>query len=173
MNSSQFYMEKVEFVEDVERYYTIIKQELEYIIEQISEGYIDLNAFYIAMIPFEPDINGKLIGSEKTGIQIQCNHIREKVHITDPSIEPRNSGSPFENLDESSINLEKCKQYAKNIKFPYIYRHGGIGNSKNHDDIEKEVVKILKRNNLNGNDSKVFTSNWIEYGPFLLYLSHA
>ena len=168
MNSSQFYEETVEFVEDVEDYYAISKQELEFIIEQVCEGYIDLNAFYIAMIPFEPDIDGILVGSEKNRIHIKCNHIREKVQITDPSIELRDIGSPFENLDEASINLEKCKQYAKNKKFPCIYRHGGIGNSKNRDDIAKELVKVLEKNNLNGNGSKVFTSGWIEYGPFLI-----
>ena len=78
MNSSQFYEETVEFVEDVEDYYAISKQELEFIIEQVCEGYIDLNAFYIAMIPFEPDIDGILVGSEKNRIHIKCNHIREK-----------------------------------------------------------------------------------------------
>lgn len=79
---------------------------------------------------------------------MQCNHIREKVQITDPSIKSRDNGNSFENLDESFINLEKCKEYAKSEKISCICRHGAIIQYANHEDIAKELVKVLEKNNL-------------------------
>ena len=71
-----FYEKNKDFVCDIQDYVLKIETELKYIISEISGYKLKINSFQIAMIPFQPDINGVFIGT--TGRKFfECNNIRE------------------------------------------------------------------------------------------------
>ena len=166
-----FYEKNKDFVCDIQDYVLKIETELKYIISEISGYKLKINSFQIAMIPFQPDINGVFIGT--TGRKFfECNNIRE---ILGKSLQCREifeleieKNRMIEEQD-SAWNLKKCEIYSKSLmQFPFIQRFGSIPNIKGHDEISTETLKILNEYN-DLVEETVFISGWIHFGPFLVF----
>lgn len=136
-DDDSFYNMNQGYVDDIKKFYSMIKKEYEYTIGEISGHKLKIESFYIAMIPFQPGISGLLVNESID--DFVCDDIRSEIG--------------------SYLNLKKCKIYSENkISFPFIRRHGGVGNPSGHEILIKKVTEVLKRNDVNG-DKAIFISN--------------
>ena len=139
-----FYEENIEFVNDIKDYYKLIKKEFDYIINEVSGYTLECEYFKIGMIPFLPNIAGVLLDSEKS-IDFKCDEIRGEIGAGLRIFEEMHGceGEDAFYYNEKQLNLRKCEiYYKKQQNCPFIYRHGGHGNSCGHE-------LILSKMNLN------------------------
>lgn len=162
-----FYNKNKGFVDDIKEYYSIIKKEYEYTIAEISGHKMKVESFYIAMIPFHPNISGLLV--DENIRDFKCDDIRSEIgsSLNLKEITEFECNEAFL-YDKYESNLIKCKIYSENkTPYPFIHRYGGIGNSSGHEVLIEEITKLLKGNCVSG-DEAIFISNWVEFGPFII-----
>ncbi len=162
-----FYNVNQDFVEDIKAYYSKVYKEYVYTIGEISGHKMEIESFYIVMIPFQPGINGLLV--DENIQDFKCDDIRSEIgsslNLNEIMEFEENEGFLY---DKYELNLMKCKIYSeKKMPYPFIQRHGGNGNLSGHKVLKKEITKVLKGNKSSG-DEAIFISNWIEFGPFII-----
>lgn len=167
-NDSVFYEKNAEFVLDMQEIIITIENELKYILNQISGNKIKEKAVHIAMIPFLPDVSGFLVSTQKSGL-FKCNNIREFVGDSLDCKEISNlERDRYYEIDDE-WNIRKCEIYSRSLEpFPFIRRYGSTPNTRNQDEIYREMIEILKKNK--EKLEAVFISGWIHFGPFLIML---
>lgn len=129
-----FYTKNVDFVNDTREYYKIISEEFYYIINEVSGHTLKSESFHIGMIPFKPNINGILLDSENL-MEFECDDIRAEIgsHLT-----PLKEMVDFEiqnrfYYEKEQLNIKKCEIYNESkMKYPFIRRQGGVGDSSGH-----------------------------------------
>lgn len=160
-----FYEKNKEFINDMRNYYQIIRKEFYYIINEVSGHTLKSEFFNIGMIPFKPNINGILLGSENL-MEFECDDIRAEIgsHLM-----PLKEIVEFERenafyYEENQLNIKKCEIYNESkMKFPFIRRSGGHGVTSGDTLIQSRMETITNSNN------SLFVSNWIEFGPFCIF----
>lgn len=163
---SNFHTENQGFVSDIRDYCEIIKKEFFHIINEVSGYTLECEFFGIGMIPFKPDINGILLDSENV-IEFECDDIRGEIGSRLPTLKEivefeRENAFYYE---DEQLNIKKCEIYYEHKRnHPFILRHGGYGNSSGHELIQSKMKTITN------NDDALFVSNWIEFGPFCIFI---
>lgn len=161
-----FYTEDQGFVSDIRDYCKIMKKEFCHIINEVSGYTLECEFFSIGMIPFKPDINGILLDSENV-IEFECDDIRGEIGSHLPTLKEivefeRENAFYYE---DEQLNIKKCEIYYEHKRnHPFILRHGGYGNSSGHELIQAKMKTITN------NDDALFVSNWIEFGPFCIFI---
>ena len=162
-----FYEENKEFVNDIIDYCKIIEKEFCYIINEVSENTLENEFFNVGIIPFKSNVNGLLISSDnKSNKEFECDDIRSEIGGILPNSKEMYEFEIKNNcyLKKNKIDIKKCEiYYESKKKFPLIYRHRGSGNPTGHELIQSKMETVTSNNNA------LFVSDWIEFGPFLVF----
>lgn len=163
-----FYKENQEFIYDIIDYCKKIENEFCYIINEVSENTLKNEFFNIGIIPFKPHVNGILISSDnKCNREFECDDIRSEIGgslLTSKEIDEFELKNAYY-LGKNEIGIKKCELYYESKKnFQLIYRYRGSGNPLGHELIQSKMETIT------GNNKALFVSNWIEFGPFIVFL---
>ena len=117
------------------------------------------------MIPLKSNTEGILFNGSNE-IFFECDEIRAEIGDDLPLNEAIIKLEQEKQLYYLSkdLNIKKCEIYYENKDLYSIHRSGGQGKSSGYEMIQSKMKELLKNNNT------LFVSNWIEYGPFCIFL---
>ena len=165
-DSDMFYKKNYEFITDISEYCPKIKEAFEFIIKEVCNKKMQIETFYITMIPFKPGIRGVLMNLEGDISEFECDDIRSGIGHYFHSIEIDEFEKNYrKEIDENKLNLKKCELYSKLKDSDIsIRRNGALENKIPREVMIKKIFPSLKKKANN----HIFISDWVEYGPFII-----